>query len=120
KEERELEYQTTRVPKCSFCLQQHWRCKEKKYTNSFNEISENISYICGQFEVTGFVHSKCQCDYFDLSLICEYCDTNCIRSYARWGDGYLSSDIIGLFEFGTYRFLEGSDNNNTSEDINEL
>ncbi|CAG8691418.1 14018_t:CDS:2, partial [Racocetra persica] len=66
------------------------------------------------------VYSKCQCDYFDLSLICKYCDINCIRSYTRWSDEYLLSDIIGLFEFGTYRFLEDSDNNNISEDINEL
>ncbi|CAG8779537.1 27368_t:CDS:2, partial [Racocetra persica] len=36
------------------------------------------------------------------------------------GDGYLSSDIIGLFEFRTYRFLESSDNNDASKDINEL
>ena len=62
------------------------------------------------------VHSQCRCDFFDLSKICEHCTDLCIRSYVRWGNGNLTSDVIGPFEFGTYRFLKGSQQDNDLQD----
>lgn len=48
-------------------------------------------------------HSKCKCDYFDLSKICELCTNKCIRRRARV-DG--PSAIVGPFEFGEFRSID--------------
>ena len=44
-------------------------------------------------------HSKCKCDYFDLTKICELCTNKCIRRKACI-DG--PPEIVGPFEFGDF------------------
>jgi hypothetical protein len=48
-------------------------------------------------------HSKCKCDYFDLTKICELCTNKCIRRKARI-DG--PPEIVGPFEFGDFRNID--------------
>jgi hypothetical protein len=48
-------------------------------------------------------HSKCKCDYFDLSKTCELCNSSCIRRKARV-DG--PPEIVGPFEFGEFRNID--------------
>src|SRR6185436_1494662 len=61
-------------------------------------------------------HSGCKCDFFDLTKICEKCDTTCDRKPVRWGRGQFTQEIVGPFEFGEFRVIDKKESN----DLNEL
>ncbi|KAF0519666.1 hypothetical protein F8M41_016520 [Gigaspora margarita] len=82
-----------------------------------SNLDQNRTYAIKTYNCCK-VYSQCR-DFFDLSKIYKHCTDLCIHSNTRWGNGNLISDVIGPFEFGTYQFLEGSENN-AQEDINDL
>ncbi|CAG8565985.1 12081_t:CDS:1 [Acaulospora morrowiae] len=45
-------------------------------------------------------HDSCKCDYFDLERVCEKCDENCIRDFARVYDVNRDDTPSGPWEFG--------------------
>ncbi|CAG8813610.1 7473_t:CDS:1, partial [Cetraspora pellucida] len=64
------------------------------------------------------IHPYCICDFFDFNKICDQCNSIYEHKLAAWGRGKISSEIVSLFEFGTYQFLDGTERE--TDDINKL
>jgi energy-coupling factor transporter ATP-binding protein EcfA2 len=64
-------------------------------------------------------HSKCRCDFFDLTKICGNCNGSCVRTFARWGNGRLAEELVGPFEFGEFRVIERFKNSESSQKYEE-
>ncbi|CAG8636751.1 612_t:CDS:2 [Dentiscutata erythropus] len=63
----------------------------------------------------------CKCSLSDPNDCsgCKHCTKECYqhKHLARWRD---TSDIVGPFEFGEWRYLKGSNENQECEEINEM
>ncbi|RIB17314.1 hypothetical protein C2G38_2142657 [Gigaspora rosea] len=81
-------------------------------------MASNLNSFGTQYNVqSSFKTQSCQYDFFDLTKICNKCDSTCERKIAAWERGKYPKEIVGPFEFGEYRELEGSKQN--KKDINE-
>ncbi|CAG8789678.1 14640_t:CDS:2, partial [Cetraspora pellucida] len=58
------------------------------------------------------------CDFFDLNKIYDQYNSICECKLTIWGHVKISSNIVSLFEFGTYQFLEETERE--TNNINEL
>ncbi|RIB29671.1 hypothetical protein C2G38_2027539 [Gigaspora rosea] len=123
KEKREKQFKQSGTPECELCQLKNWCCSDKKCTNccmlnkcneikcdyckannleciralpttqeAFDKIKDKVSYIVDKYEPTE-------------------------SDIATWRRGEYPKEIVGPFEFGEYRELEGFKQN--KKDINE-
>ncbi|KAF0512008.1 hypothetical protein F8M41_018140 [Gigaspora margarita] len=59
---------------------------------------QNHNYILKIYDKCK-LHSGCQYDFFELTKLCDKCDTTCERKIAAWGRGECPKEIVGPFEF---------------------
>ncbi|KAF0453395.1 hypothetical protein F8M41_001759 [Gigaspora margarita] len=101
---------------CDYCKANNLEYKRALSTTqeAYNKIKNKVSYIVGKYKPT---ESGCQSDFFNLTKICNKCDSTCKRKIAAWERGKYPKEIVGPFEFGEYQELEGSKQN--KKDINK-